>query len=135
METSASFEARSAPLPYPTEGIDSLSSTPGLSRTDMPFSVADMESCICAFGIPTQFFDCSRRGNDDKFDFATLGFALCFPHHRQLSVGSGTDYQPAALPGNDFLDRQRSMSNSSRFFEGFFLRLRISPPSMTTSCS
>src|SRR6266478_7436356 len=79
-------------------------------------------------------FDCRKN---QQFDLVTLCFALYFSHHRQSAVCTGTDDELAAFPGYVLRDGQwRVCPKLSRnFLDGLFLRSRISPRSMTTSCS
>src|SRR5215471_768251 len=98
--------------------------THGRGRPLHPLSTGHVEDCICTFFIAPQFLNGGCRGDDEQFDLATLRLALYFRHYRQLPVGSGTDHQPAALPWNVLLWRQRSMSKVVTEFLGrFFLAL------------
>src|SRR5260370_19938091 len=73
---------------------------------------------------------------DDQFDVAAFRLPFHFFHNWQTTIRSGADHEPVAFPGYLHSVDNGVYPNSSRnLLEGAFLRLRISPQSITTSCS
>src|SRR5712692_9865608 len=50
--------------------------------------------------VSLPLFDSTSRRNLEEFNLARLGLALDLLHDRQRAVGSRTDHQPPAVPGN-----------------------------------
>ena len=74
--------------------------------------------------------------HDDQFDVAAFRLKFHFLHNWQTPVRSGADHKPVAFPGYLFSDGQGRMPKLvTEFPRGAFLPLRISPRSITTSCS
>ena len=83
----------------------------------------------------------------DNFIASAVGAATSSTSRRSAScptssitgsrpVSPASDHQTFALPGELLFHRQRCMTERVRnLFDGFFLRLRISLSSITTSCS
>jgi hypothetical protein len=95
-----------------------------------------VKNCIGVFGLSLQHLDGFVGGQNKQFDFVTLGFALCFLHHWQSAVCTAADDELAASPGDFRFYRERRVAELFlEFLDGCFLRLRISPRSMMTSCS
>ena len=76
------------------------------------------------------------RRDSDKLDVSVRSLRRHLGHDRQRAVGPGADDQPGSAPGSSSSAESGVCPNLSRYgFEGFLLRLRTVPRSMTTSCS
>src|SRR5246127_3340524 len=99
-------------------------------------SARHMENGICSLGLVGKCLDSFLRGQNQQSDFSAARLEFHLVHHRKRSISSRANHEALALPRYLFLDRERVCPNSSRnLFEGFFLRLRILPRSITTSRS
>jgi len=60
---------------------------------------------IISFSVPIA----SYRGQEDKIHLAMARRFLDLFHYPQSTIGTTADNRPTTLPGNVFLDRERSM--------------------------
>jgi hypothetical protein len=66
----------------------------------------------------------------------TAGLLDDFGLDRQRAMSTGADDQQTSAPGELLVSRHGVCPNSERYgLEGFLLRFRTRPPSMTMSCS
>src|SRR5579864_7654740 len=95
-----------------------------------------MKNCVGVFGLPFQRLDCFDGRQNKQFDLVTLGFALYSLHDGQSTVCTTADDELVHCQGISSSIESGVWPNCSRnFLEDFFLRLRISPRSMMTSCA
>jgi hypothetical protein len=106
-----------------------------------PHSARHVQDGVGVLHRLVQCADRQCRGQEDKIHLAMARRFLDLFHYRQSTIGTSADHQPTTLPGDVFLDRERSMpvraakTSSKRPFCvcGSFLRLRIFPWSMIRS--
>ena len=81
------------------------------------------------------FFDCFNRRHDQEFDLAALGFSLHFPKTGKAPLPVQI-MRRLHLHGISSSNESGVWPKASRnFLDGFFLRLRTSPRSITMSWS
>src|SRR6188474_101675 len=73
-------------------------------------SARHVEDRVGALRALVQGLDRVGRGRDEKVDFPPARLLLDLPHHRQRTVSTGADHQPATPPRNLFHQRERGMS-------------------------
>src|ERR1700732_2692443 len=87
-------------------------------------SARHVENGICSIGLVGKRLDSFVRGQNQQSDFSAARLEFHLVHHRKRSISSRADYEPFALPGYLFLDRDRGMSELlAEFFRRLLLAL------------
>ena len=90
-----------------------------------------LATCLCPVSLP--LFCCGVREIDSRVRGVHGSWRF---GEYSARLGSCADHELAAFPGYVFFDGQRRVAELfAKFLDGSFFRLRISPRSITTSCS
>jgi hypothetical protein len=102
-----------------------------------PMSARDMQNGVDVLPVQTRNeAACIRSGGGDEFHAPAISLLPELRRDRKRTVSPCADDQLAPAPRDVLVGRQRSVAiDSAVGFEGFLIRLRTSPRSMTTSCS
>jgi hypothetical protein len=87
-------------------------------------SARHVKNCVGVFGFSPQHVDGLGRGQNEQFDFVTLGFTPHFLHDGQSTVCTTADDELVASPGDLLFYRERRVAELlAKFLGRFFLAL------------